>query len=92
MEGKKSKAGKIIKGCLMTLGGIGTLACAGYVIKEVKREYDETVDENNRLRDFINSHDFYNKEWIFLSVESCICTKTIIFHIALACLNLFKSL
>ena len=62
MEGKKSKAGKIIKGCLITLGGIGTLACAGYVIKEVKREYDETVDENNRLRDFINSHDFYNKE------------------------------
>lgn len=58
---KKSKAGKIIKGCLTAFGGIVTIGCIGYVVKEVKKEYDSTIDENNRLREFINSHDFYNK-------------------------------
>jgi hypothetical protein len=58
---KKSKAGKIIKGCLTAFGGIVTVGCMGYVVKEVKKEYDSTVDENNRLREFINSHDFYKK-------------------------------
>lgn len=59
---KKSKTGKIIKGCLTAIGGIVTVGCVGYVVKEVKKEYDSIVDENNRLRDFINSHDFYNKQ------------------------------
>ena len=59
---KKSKAGKIIKGCLIGIGGLTTVGCIGYVVKEVKREYDETVDENNRLRAFINDHDFYEKK------------------------------
>ena len=61
-NGKKSKAGKIIKGCLIGIGGLTTIGCIGYVVKEVKREYDETVDENNRLRAFINDHDFYEKK------------------------------
>ena len=61
-NGKKSKAGKIIKGCLIGIGGLTTVGCIGYVVKEVKREYDETVDENNRLRAFINDHDFYEKK------------------------------
>ena len=61
-NGKKSKAGKIIKGCLIGIGSLTTVGCIGYVVKEVKREYDETVDENNRLRDFINDHDFYEKK------------------------------
>ena len=60
-NGKKSKAGKIIKGCLIGIGGLTTVGCIGYVVKEVKREYDETVNENNRLRAFINEHDFYEK-------------------------------
>ena len=61
-NGKKSKAGKIIKGFLIGIGSLTTVGCVGYVVKEVKREYDETVDENNRLRAFINDHDFYEKK------------------------------
>jgi hypothetical protein len=61
-NGKKSKAGKIFKGCLIGIGGLTTIGCIGYVVKEVKREYDETVNENNRLRAFINEHDFYEKQ------------------------------
>ena len=61
-NGKKSKAGKIVKGCLIGISGLTIVSCLGYVVKEVKREYDETVDENNRLRAFINDHDFYEKK------------------------------
>ena len=61
-NGKKLKAGKIIKGCLIGIGGLTTIGCIGYVVKEVKHEYDETVNENNRLRAFINDHDFYEKK------------------------------
>ena len=61
-KGKKSKAGKIVKGCLIGISGLTIVSCLGYVVKEVKREYDETVDENNRLRAFINDHDFYEKK------------------------------
>lgn len=59
---KESKVGKIVKGVLAIAGGATAIGCIIYVGKEVKREYDETVDENNRLRNFINSHDFYEKE------------------------------
>lgn len=59
---KKTKTGKIVKGVLKAIGGLATVSCIVYVGKEVKREYDETVAENNRLRKFINDHDFYEKE------------------------------
>lgn len=59
---KKSKAAKVIKGCLAAIGGITTVGCIVYVGNEVKKEFDATVDENNRLRDFINTHDFYEKQ------------------------------
>lgn len=59
---KKSKIGKIIKGCLTVAGSATVIGCVYYVGKEVKKEFDDTVDENNRLREFINSHDFYEKQ------------------------------
>lgn len=32
-----------------------------YVNNEIRKEYDECVDENDRMRDFIQKHDFYEK-------------------------------
>lgn len=60
-EKKKTGKNKLktiagVGGGLLLLGGIG------YVINEVRKEYDSTVEENNYLRGFINDHDFYKKE------------------------------
>ena len=55
---KKKNAAKT----LLKIGGIALgIGVGTYVIKEVKKEYDSTVDENNRLKNFINEHDFYKK-------------------------------
>lgn len=43
---------------VMTAVGLGL---AGYVIHEVAKEYDDTVNEYNELVEFINKHDFYEK-------------------------------
>lgn len=54
---KKNAAKTLLKIGGIALGiGVGTC-----IIKEVKKEYDSTVDENNRLKKFINDHDFYKK-------------------------------
>lgn len=43
--------------------GLILLGCLGaYVVNEVRKEYDNCVDENNNLRDFIRDHDFYEKQ------------------------------
>ena len=59
---KKSKVGKIVKGILAITGGATAVGCVVYVVNEVKKEYDSTVAENNRLRAFINDHEFYEKQ------------------------------
>lgn len=44
---------------------VGTLAGIGlglYVGNEIRKEYNSTVKENEYLRNFINTHDFYEKE------------------------------
>lgn len=44
---------------------VGTLAGIGlglYVGNEIRKEYNSTVKENEYLRKFINTHDFYEKE------------------------------
>lgn len=46
------------KTCGIVLGSALTI----YVGKELIKEYDSTVEENNRLREFIDSHDFYDKK------------------------------
>ena len=55
---KKKNAAKTLLKIGGIVLGIGVGTC---VIKEVKKEYDSTVDENNRLKNFINEHDFYKK-------------------------------
>ena len=56
-----SKGKKIVKGIVKGAGCLAVASIIGYVIKEVKDEYDDTIEENNRLRAFINEHDFYEK-------------------------------
>ena len=56
---KKTGKGKVIAG---VGGGILLLGGIAYVVNEVRKEYDTTVEENNYLRGFINDHDFYKKE------------------------------
>ena len=47
---------------LKILGGGLVLGIGAYVVNEVRKEYNNTVNENNYLRDFIDNHDFYKKE------------------------------
>lgn len=49
---------KIIKG----IGIGGTIGLGLYVGNEIRKEYNKTVAENNYLREFIDTHDFYKKE------------------------------
>ena len=55
VDKKKTGKGKIIAG---VGGGILLLGGIAYVVNEVRKEYDTTVEENNYLRGFINDHDF----------------------------------
>src|SRR5574344_1145546 len=58
------KGGNIcMSNVILTIGGTILLGCLGaYVVNEVRKEYDDCVDENNSLRDFIRDHDFYEKQ------------------------------
>jgi hypothetical protein len=56
MSDKNKHTGFKIVGSLIGIG-IGT-----YVFNEVRKEYNATVEENNYLRNFIETHDFYEKE------------------------------
>ena len=57
----EKKNHKVAKTLLSIVGlGVGTGLVVS-VVKEVKKEYDNTVEENNRLRKFIDEHDFYKK-------------------------------
>lgn len=58
--GKKSLANGLKK-TLKVLGTGTLIGCGVYVCKQLVNEYDSTVDENNRLREFISNHDFYDK-------------------------------
>lgn len=49
---------KIIKG----IGIGGAIGLGLYVSNEIRKEYNKTVAENNYLREFIDTHDFYKKE------------------------------
>lgn len=64
----KNNGWKIVK----TILGLGVLGLGGYVFKEVKHEYDEVVAENNRLRNFIDKHDFYKKSTVMKDSNSFI--------------------
>lgn len=48
----------MIKGCGIILGS----ALVIYVGKELIKEYDSIMEENNRLKEFIDNHDFYERE------------------------------
>lgn len=49
---------EMIKGCGIILGS----ALVIYVGKELIKEYDSIMEENNRLKEFIDNHDFYERE------------------------------
>lgn len=65
-----SKKKKVVKGIFKGVSGLALVGLIGYVIKDVKDEYDSMVDENNRLRSFINEHDFYEKRQINIRSSS----------------------
>ena len=49
---------EMIKGCGIILGS----ALVINVGKELIKEYDSIMEENNRLKEFIDNHDFYERE------------------------------
>lgn len=49
---------EMIKGCGIILGS----ALVIYVGKELIKEYDSIMEESNRLKEFIDNHDFYERE------------------------------
>lgn len=51
--------GSFLGKALLLTAGVGLGA---YVIHEVAKEYDDTVDKYNELIDFVNNHDFYEKK------------------------------
>ena len=59
---EKKKTGSKLKTLAGVGGGLLLLGGIAYVVNEVRKEYDSTVEENNYLRGFIKDHDFYKKE------------------------------
>lgn len=47
---------------LKTVGSLVGIGLGLYVGNEIRKEYNSTVKENEYLRNFINTHDFYVKE------------------------------
>ena len=47
---------------LKTVGTLAGISLGLYVGNEIRKEYNSTVKENECLRNFINTHDFYEKE------------------------------
>ena len=41
--------------------GLG-IGLGAFVVNEIRKEYNSTVEENDYLRNFIDTHDFYVKE------------------------------
>ena len=56
---------EFFKVCGIVLGSALTI----YVGKELINEYDSTMEENNRLREFIDAHDFYDKKGQYTNFE-----------------------
>ncbi len=59
---EKKKTGSKLKTIAGVGGGLLLLGGIAYIVNEVRKEYDSTVEENNYLRGFIKDHDFYKKE------------------------------
>lgn len=55
---------------LKTVGTIVGIGLGLYVGNEIRKEYNSTVKENEYLRNFIDSHDFYEKENSSFSTNS----------------------
>ena len=47
---------------LKTIGTLAGISLGLYVTNEIRKEYNSTVKENEYLRKFIDTHDFYEKE------------------------------
>jgi len=60
---------------IVKASGLILLGCLGaYVVNEVRKEYDNCVDENNNLRDFIRDHELHQKQNISLYLKKLTST------------------